>query len=283
MTGQMIFCPWQFSFGQTHADFTVIVAVDKVDETSYKKKQDPLVALTEMQDVGIRRLDHIASKSRHKTTVLYNENATIENILNALRNVGKSAGKDQTVFLYFLGYGDHIQDKNKDEGFRNGKRPDQAFVAYDGMLIDDSLYVVFNKYYQEELIVMMTDLRHTDSLSVKEHYFLDFETWAKEMDAFKQTLNTQPCEMRMDSYNLANEKFNLAYFGLVEGPSGTMSLSSLLSHEFKMAYIKGRKRSITCRNLACILREAISPSGQLIVYYEIGNDVSLFTNKTIFN
>lgn len=67
--------------------------------------------------------------------MLFNENATFDNIVKAFTTLAKIVKPEDKTFITFSCHGTQIPDINKDEK----DKLDEALCLYDGLLVDDQL------------------------------------------------------------------------------------------------------------------------------------------------
>ena len=141
---------------------------------SAPKKEALLVGIDHYQNgdrlPGIKRDIHqmkilLESRGFH-VKVLFNQNATLSNVTNAL-NSYRNLSSNDSFFFYDSSHGTQVEDKNGDE--RDGL--DEAFVLYDannnlsnehGLLIDDHLDNMLSAISAKK--VMVTDACHSGTM-----------------------------------------------------------------------------------------------------------------------
>lgn len=138
------------------------------------KKEALLVGVGEYQNGGvginltgveydIDRMKRLLEARGFHVTILYNSQATLNNVRRALANYANLNNQDSFVF-YESSHGTQVPDDNGDE--RDGK--DEAFVLYDaqfdsrgivdyqGLLVDDELQNILAKIHAKKTVIADT-------------------------------------------------------------------------------------------------------------------------------
>ncbi|MDF1550031.1 MAG: caspase family protein [Bacteroidales bacterium] len=88
-----------------------------------------------------------------QTTKIFNEQATKNNILNALENLVKEAKLGDVVVFTYSGHGTQVLDTSGDE--EDGY--DEALYVYDGTLIDDEINAILKTADKNAEIIVIAD------------------------------------------------------------------------------------------------------------------------------
>lgn len=88
-----------------------------------------------------------------QTTKIFNEQATKNNILNALENLVKEAKLGDVVVFTYSGHGTQVLDTSGDE--EDGY--DEALYVYDGTLIDDEISAILKTANKDAEIIVISD------------------------------------------------------------------------------------------------------------------------------
>ncbi len=97
---------------------------------------------------------------------LLTKTATRKNVMRVLGDYAKLARKGDFIFLTYSGHGGQLPDKNNDEG--DGQ--DETWCLYDGELIDDELYGLFEKLKDGVRVFVLSDSCHSGSVTRELYY-----------------------------------------------------------------------------------------------------------------
>ena len=89
-----------------------------------------------------------------------NENATRERVLTELDNLANKANPGDIVLITYAGHGAPLEDKDGDEA--DGS--DEAWVMYDGFLLDDEINAKLRKFKEGVRVVLVSDSCHSGSM-----------------------------------------------------------------------------------------------------------------------
>lgn len=107
------------------------------------------------------RMKELASSLNYETSSLKDEEATRENILKCIAEFGSKAGPGDIVLITYAGHGAPVPDENNDEI----DRYDEAWVTYNGFLLDDELYAACKAFNPETRILMVSDSCHSGTMN----------------------------------------------------------------------------------------------------------------------
>lgn len=101
----------------------------------------------------VERMNSLLSTQGFSNRLLKAEEATRDNILSSLSLASKTLNSGDTFVFYYSGHGVQVKDTNGDEedGF------DEAFAAYDQLLLDDDIGVCLSKFKKGVKIIMISD------------------------------------------------------------------------------------------------------------------------------
>jgi len=104
------------------------------------------------------------SMNYESSTLILNEDATISHIKEEIKAVADELKEGDIFFLSYSGHGAPVPDINQDERSEDPTDTmDEAWVLYDGMLIDDELYALWAKFDAGVRIVIVCDSCHSES------------------------------------------------------------------------------------------------------------------------
>lgn len=130
--------------------------------TNYKGNQAKIPELNLCEaDASFLREKVMKSGNFKDITVLLGAQVTRENVKNAMTAIGKSAKKDDTVFIYFSGHGMYMKDAKAKNGMRN------YLICYDRPHISDEELNDFLDDIKSEKTVLVMDCCYSGGIAKK--------------------------------------------------------------------------------------------------------------------
>ena len=269
----------QLHFFIAQNGYALFVGLSNIDATIYKTKYNKIYG--EEAVIGVSKdlnmMKEIINNYKYELTILKNADATNLAILNKIREIGKTIKPSDNFLLYFSCHGDTIKDKNGDE--KSGY--DQVLVTYNDYLVDDSLDVLFKKFFTRTNNTMIVDACHSGSM---EKFFLSFHDFDTEKTNQKDKFINQKIAIEKDKKGACyyeqttefNELYPLIYYGAVSDdksakgfPSGGLLTKSI--YEIYTETIKDDSwQTLNYQILACLISQKTGQKGQVMQYHEIG-------------
>ena len=99
--------------------------------------------------------------------VLFNEDATRENVVNSITLASSHLKSGDMLFLSYSGHGTLFEDEDGDEAQDDseGKSHDEAWCLYDGFLLDDELHYFWTLFEEGVRIFMISDSCHSGTMA----------------------------------------------------------------------------------------------------------------------
>lgn len=104
-------------------------------------------------ELDVDNIEHILRPIGYQITTLKTEQATHDNIIQALKSAAEALKPEDIFIFYFSGHGGQQPDFNSDE--MDGK--DETLVAYDRDIVDDELNEIWLSFKKGTRIVMISD------------------------------------------------------------------------------------------------------------------------------
>lgn len=105
-----------------------------------------------------------------QSTLLINGQATKANVVSVIKSASKQLNAGDLFFLSYSGHGSTVKDRDKDET----DHQDEAWCLYDGLLLDDTLYELWQGFRENVRILVISDSCHSgtviSSLSMTEDH-----------------------------------------------------------------------------------------------------------------
>ncbi len=136
---------------------SIHIGLNRVDPIHYEGWNGALVAC----EFDAKDMQAIAKKRGYKDTLLLTQDATAQNVINAITAAAKALKSGDQLFLTYSGHGGQVPDKNGDEP----DSQDETWVMYDRELIDDELYALWAKFKKGVRILMLSDSCHSGSVA----------------------------------------------------------------------------------------------------------------------
>ncbi len=259
--------------------YALFVGLSNIDNDSYQNKYHKTYG--EAAVIGVSKdlnmMKEIIGNYNYDLTILKNSGATNKAVLNKMHEIGKNIQAGDNFILYFSGHGDTIKDKSGDE--KSGY--DQVLVTFNDYLLDDSLHILFKKYFSKTNNIMLVDACHSGTSYKLYLTFHDFE--AKNIKASEKFVN-QKTAIEKDikgacSYEQTtevNEQYPLIYYGAVSDDKSAAGFTSggLLTKSIYEVYLETIKdyvwETLNYQTLACQVSEKTARKGQTMQYHEIG-------------
>jgi hypothetical protein len=273
--------------------YALLIGLGKLNDQAYQNRYGRAYGSFAVSGIGndLAMMKDILSTNAYSITELTNEKATNTAVLGKIREIGKQLKPGDHFLLYFTGHGDFIRDQSGDElsGF------DQVLVTYNDFLLDDSLHVLFKKYFQSSVNMMIVDACHSGTSDKMKFTVSDFEKvpltknknkFYTESVAVKKDTTSTPC-----SYIQTVEKdepYTLFYFGAVgdnskaKGDAGGGLLTNYMYQVYSNSIRKGIWESYTYQSFACEVSRMTDWQGQKMQYHETGPLSNTIKNQTPF-
>jgi len=111
----------------------------------------------------LRTLDLMKELGYEVNRPLVNSDATIDNILSSILELGNLAGKGGTLLISYSGHGAPLDSS---EGtVDDDEAEDQAWVTYDGFLVDDRINECFSQLPEGLRVILISDSCFSGSIS----------------------------------------------------------------------------------------------------------------------
>ncbi|WP_027632516.1 caspase family protein [Clostridium hydrogeniformans] len=104
----------------------------------------------------------------NETKVLLTESATKEAVINEIKRSAEALDEGDIFFLSYSGHGGQIKDLNNDED----DSYDETWCLYNGQLLDDELYSLWQSFKADVRIILLSDSCHSGTISKAENYNL---------------------------------------------------------------------------------------------------------------
>lgn len=103
----------------------------------------------------------LAEKKGYQASIILDENATYNNVSQAIANAAALLQSGDIFFLTYSGHGSQVLDINSDE--TDGL--DETWVLYDRPILDDELYELWSKFKPGVRILVMSDSCHSGTIT----------------------------------------------------------------------------------------------------------------------
>jgi hypothetical protein len=137
--------------------FSLHVGLNAVDPATYEGWKGELVACE--ADAGAMAV--IAKSCGFETRVLLKTaEATRDRVKDEILRAAAGLGPDDMFFLTYSGHGGQVPDRNGDED----DYKDETWCLFDGELIDDELYALWQRFAPGVRILVLSDSCHSGSV-----------------------------------------------------------------------------------------------------------------------
>lgn len=106
-------------------------------------------------------LSKLFAELGYKTHTLRNSEATIQKIRDTILELGNALSPSGILVITYAGHGAPLQNKDNDDE-ATGK--DQAWVTYDGFLLDDELNIIFSNLQANIRVLLLSDSCYSGSM-----------------------------------------------------------------------------------------------------------------------
>lgn len=151
----------------------IAVGLDRVSPKYYLGWEGVLDSC--VRDAKIYR-DLVPDGPTVSKVALFNEQATRESVVAAIRQAAGTARAGDLVVIGYSGHGQQVEDYNGDEASNAaGDKYDEAWCLYNGLLVDDELYHLWSEFQEGVEILVIADMCHAGT-TTKSNLL---ETWSK--------------------------------------------------------------------------------------------------------
>ncbi len=144
---------------KTPAAYSLHIGINSVSEDYYGSHVPPLYGCIN----DMKRMEKLANTLGYSTKTLVDGEATRMNILNSIREFGELVKPGDIVMITYAGHGAPIRDTDGFEDEADGY--DEAWVTFDGFLIDDELYAGFAGFEPDVRVLMVSDSCHSGTMA----------------------------------------------------------------------------------------------------------------------
>jgi metacaspase-1 len=270
---------FQIHFSFSQRGYALFVGLSEIDNNFYKAKYHKKYGREAVIGVSkdLSMMKEVISNYKYDLTILKNSGATNKTVLDRIRHIAKAVQPGDNFLLYFSCHGDTIKDRSGDEisGY------DQVLVTYNDYLLDDSLHILFKKYFYSTNNIMIVDACHSGTSQKQLISFHDFEVKGlKSVDKFRNQKKVIEKDISgacsFEQTTEVNEQYPLIYYGAVSDdktaagfPSGGLLTKSI--YEVYLETIANESwETLNYNSLACQISEKTGTKGQIMQYHEIG-------------
>jgi hypothetical protein len=116
-----------------------------------------------------RDMQALAHELGYESTVLLDEDATVEGVQEQLQASATALGSGDIFLLTYSGHGGQVPDTNGDEETDTldapGDQSDETWCLYNRMLVDDELYALFAGFAPGVRIAVFSDSCHSGTVT----------------------------------------------------------------------------------------------------------------------
>ena len=134
------------------------IGINNVSPNYYANYINPLSGCVN----DMESMEQLAKAQDFSTSTLKNEQATRENILNFLSKAAADSEVGDIVLISYAGHGAPIRDDDFNEETDGW---DEAWVTYDGFLLDDELYTAFKEFQEGVRVLLVSDSCHSGTMA----------------------------------------------------------------------------------------------------------------------
>lgn len=108
-------------------------------------------------------MQEIADSQNFESTLLLTEEATRDNVKNAIQEASEQLEEGDMLFLSYSGHGGTLPDENQDEGAND--YADETWCLYDGQLLDDELLQLWSLFAEGVRVFVISDSCHSGTVT----------------------------------------------------------------------------------------------------------------------
>lgn len=144
---------------------SIHIGLNRVDPKHYRdNKGNPWVGALAACEFDAHDMQVLANARGFTSTLLLTEQATVQNVTNALLQAAGQLHRGDLLFLSYSGHGGQVPDLNAEESEADDHM-DETWCLYDRQLVDDELYALWGKFEQGVRIIMLSDSCHSGTIS----------------------------------------------------------------------------------------------------------------------
>jgi len=141
---------------------SIHIGLNRVDPNHYQDAEgNPWDGALQGCENDARDMLAIAKKRGFAPTLLLNDQATSQAVVDVISQAAKQLKKGDILLLTYSGHGGQVPDRNKDEK----DQMDETWCVYDRQIVDDELYALWAKFKKGVRILMLSDSCHSGSVS----------------------------------------------------------------------------------------------------------------------
>lgn len=136
--------------------FSLHIGINNVDQNYYGNNIPPLKGCIN----DMLKMESLAQKLGYTPQTLSDEKATRKNIRDTIIRLGKEAGNSGILLITYSGHGAPLT-----ENYQETSGKDQAWVTYDGFLVDDQINECFCELPEDLRVILLSDSCFSGSIS----------------------------------------------------------------------------------------------------------------------
>jgi hypothetical protein len=137
--------------------YSLLIGLNQVDPVHYAGWYGKL----DCCERDVKGIADIAEKEGYENIeTLLTQNATRENVSNALQKAADIVNPGDTFLLYYSGHGSFLEDENSDED----DKQDETWCLYNGQMLDDEIYSYWGKFKKDVKVLMISDSCHSGTI-----------------------------------------------------------------------------------------------------------------------
>ncbi len=149
---------------QSSSAISLHIGINHVDQEYYKSHVPPLYGcVNDMTDMG-----NLAEQLGYKTHFLKDNTATKSAILRQVKSLGNQVENGGILMITYAGHGAPIPNKpnaDANDTDDNNDGNDEAWVTYDGFLLDDEIHAALAQIKSRIRVVLVSDSCHSESMT----------------------------------------------------------------------------------------------------------------------
>ena len=217
--------------------------------------------------------------------MLLTKSATRKEVKDGIERAAKELNEGDIFLLYYSGHGGQLQDENMDEW---DDCKDETWCLYDGELLDDELYEMWELFKPGVRIFVISDSCHSGTI-IKESHAGDYASklmpgdlaaavYAEHKDFYDAILNAPGTKKRKDA--TINANIILLASCMDNQTSAAGYFNSLFTAKLKVVWDQGNFKGDHLKFHGSILRKM--PSNQSPCFVTLGEPNKAFEQQSPF-
>src|ERR687889_2904453 len=180
--------------------FALTIGLNSVDPKHYAGWSGELNAC----EADAEDMADIAKAKKFEVNTLLTKSATLEKVSDSIHNAAKTLKAGDIFMLSYSGHGGQLPDQNMDEP----DMQDETWCLYNGELVDDQLYSLYEEFPQGVRILVFSDSCHSGTVAKLAYFRTKIDLLRTNVDSNGNKYRVMPRDVSLRTYRKNREFYD---------------------------------------------------------------------------